>query len=76
MARIMSKAEMEAYDDYEMRAMNCPYRNPDCPKCNPTSLSDRALKLINELAPVTRRDDWWSTDGPREIIEKHLTGGR
>ncbi len=24
-------------DRDELRAMNCPYRNPDCPKCNPPS---------------------------------------
>ena len=31
-----------------------------------------ALLLINELAPMTRRDDWWATDGPYEIIAKHF----
>lgn len=33
---------------------------------------ERCLKLIDELAPVTRRDEWWATDGPYEIIAKHL----
>jgi len=78
MARIMTKAEMDEYDDIE-RGKRCPYRNPNCPTCNPPEerlldrrLRDRAMKLMNELAPVTRRDEWWSTDGPYEIIEKHL----
>jgi hypothetical protein len=29
-----------------------------------------AYDLINSLAPVTRRDDWWATEGPLEIIGK------
>lgn len=29
--------------------------------------------LINTLAPTTRRDDWWATEGPYEIIAKHLS---
>lgn len=33
---------------------------------------DRAMILINELAPCTRRDEWWSTDGPYEIIAKYI----
>ena len=36
------------------------------------NLRDRAMKLVDELAPITRRDKWWSTEGPYEIIEKHL----
>lgn len=32
----------------------------------------RALELLNDLAPVTRRDDWWGTEGPIEIIIQHL----
>lgn len=28
--------------------------------------------IINDLAPVTRRDDWWGTGGPYEIIATHL----
>jgi hypothetical protein len=31
-----------------------------------------ATEIINELAPVTRRDEWWATDGPYEIIAKHV----
>lgn len=33
---------------------------------------DCAMCIINAMAPVTRRDDWWSTDGPYEIIIRHL----
>lgn len=29
--------------------------------------------IINDLAPVTRRDDWWSTVGPYEAVARHLT---
>ena len=32
----------------------------------------RALHLISELAPVSRRDSWWSTDGPMELIAEAL----
>lgn len=28
--------------------------------------------IINDLAPVTRRDEWWTTDGPYEILAMHL----
>lgn len=28
--------------------------------------------IINELAPLTRRDEWWQTDGPYQIIAMHL----
>ena len=31
-----------------------------------------ALQIINQLAPLTRRDDWWVTEGPREIIYEAL----
>ncbi len=34
---------------------------------------DSIRRIINDLAPVTRRDEWWATEGPYEIIEKHLT---
>jgi hypothetical protein len=33
----------------------------------------RIRNIINDLGPVTRRDEWWATDGPYEIIAKHLT---
>jgi hypothetical protein len=33
---------------------------------------EAAFELLNELAPVTRRDDWWGTVGPIEIIIQHL----
>lgn len=33
---------------------------------------DRARQLINALGPVTRRDEWWATDGPYEIIAQHF----
>lgn len=33
---------------------------------------DRVRAIINDLAPVTRRDEWWATDGPYEILAKHL----
>mgnify|MGYP001603129946 CR=1 FL=1 len=32
----------------------------------------RVAKLVNELAPVTRRDEWWDTEGPYDIIARHL----
>lgn len=32
----------------------------------------RVSNIINDLAPVTRRDDWWATEGPFEIIAMHL----
>lgn len=35
-------------------------------------LWERALLVINELAPVTRRDDWWKTDAPRQIIAEAM----
>ena len=28
--------------------------------------------LINDLAPGTRRDEWWRTDGPRVLIFRAL----
>lgn len=28
--------------------------------------------IINELAPNTRRDEWWASDGPYNIIATHL----
>lgn len=31
-----------------------------------------ALDIINALAPVTRRDEWWGTDGPKEIIARYF----
>lgn len=31
-----------------------------------------ARTIINELAPITRRDEWWSTEGPYEIIDRIL----
>lgn len=36
---------------------------------------DRAMHLVNELAPNTRRDDWWAGDGPYEIIGRALVHG-
>lgn len=36
------------------------------------AVQDRALKILNELAPLTRRDEWWTTDGPREIVARQL----
>jgi hypothetical protein len=36
------------------------------------ALRDRAQQLINELAPTTRRDDWWASEGPYEIIMRAL----
>jgi len=29
--------------------------------------------IINDLAPETRRDSWWGTPGPYEIIGKNLS---
>ena len=31
-----------------------------------------AQEIINNLGPVTRRDEWWETDGPYEIIGRIL----
>jgi hypothetical protein len=31
-----------------------------------------ALEIINALAPLTRRDDWWKTGGPTEAIKGAL----
>jgi hypothetical protein len=32
----------------------------------------RVQAIINDLAPTTRRDQWWETAGPYEIIAMHL----
>ena len=34
--------------------------------------TEMIYELINDLAPLTRRDSWWTTDGPFEIIKKHF----
>lgn len=36
----------------------------------------RAQQLINELAPGTRRDNWWASPGPYEICARHIMRGR
>jgi hypothetical protein len=36
----------------------------------------RVLNLINALGPSTRRDSWWSTSGPYEIIAHALVQER
>jgi len=36
----------------------------------------RIAQIINDLAPVTRRDDWWTTEGPYEILAMHLMKSR
>jgi hypothetical protein len=33
---------------------------------------DHARELINDLAPLTRRDDWWTTEGPYVILGEWL----
>ena len=33
----------------------------------------KILAIINELAPGTRRDEWWASEGPYVILAKHLT---
>lgn len=40
--------------------------------CYGKGMYEFARELINRLAPVTRRDDWWSTDGPYEIIAQMM----
>lgn len=35
-----------------------------------------AMRLIDALAPVTRRDEWWATEGPYEIIAQHFAAAR
>lgn len=35
-------------------------------------MMERVRSIINALAPTTRRDEWWETDGPYEIIAKHI----
>jgi hypothetical protein len=30
------------------------------------------LEIINALAPLTRRDEWWLTEGPKEMIGQVL----
>lgn len=37
-----------------------------------TKESDVALQILNALAPLSRRDEWWSTDGPVAVIECEL----
>jgi hypothetical protein len=30
------------------------------------------MLILNALAPLSRRDEWWSTDGPLAVIEAEL----
>jgi hypothetical protein len=30
------------------------------------------MLILNALAPLSRRDEWWSTDGPLAVIECEL----
>lgn len=38
----------------------------------PQELRNASLNLLNDLAPTTRRDAWWDTQGPSYIMAKHL----
>jgi hypothetical protein len=33
---------------------------------------DKALQILNALAPLSRRDEWWATNGPVAVIEREL----
>lgn len=33
---------------------------------------DQALEILNALAPLSRKDEWWSTDGPVAVVAREL----
>lgn len=48
------------------------YREEDFDAMYGKGMLVRVRNIINDLAPVTRRDEWWATDGPYDVIVMHL----
>lgn len=33
---------------------------------------ERAMQILNALAPLSRREEWWTTEGPIAVIAAEL----
>lgn len=37
-----------------------------------TDIEEKALRILNALAPLSRKEEWWKSDGPIAAIEAEL----